>query len=92
MKDWLVLRKLLRQGNVGFKHTSYRADSIVYSINYIYYSGPTSVAFLIFMFKVNIPVVRNHISKKQIMNGTFDKLRLCSTYGAFGMVAERVRN
>jgi len=23
------------------------------------------------------------------MNGTFDKLRLCSTYGAFGMMAER---
>jgi hypothetical protein len=48
-----------------------------------------SVAFLIFLFKLNIPVVGNLISKKQIMNGTFDKLRYCSTYGAFGMVAER---
>ncbi len=41
------------------------------------------------MAKLNISVVRNLLSRKQIMNGSFDKLRLCNTYGAFGTVAEQ---
>jgi hypothetical protein len=48
-----------------------------------------SVAFFLLMAKLNISVGRNLLSRKQVMNGSFDKLRLCSTYGAFGTVAER---
>jgi hypothetical protein len=48
-----------------------------------------SVAFFLLMAKLNISVVRNLLSRKQIMNGSFDKLRLCNTYGAFGTVAEQ---
>ena len=48
-----------------------------------------SVAFFLLMAKLNISVIRNLLSRKQIMNGSFDKLRLCNTYGAFGTVAEQ---
>ncbi|KAL3766507.1 hypothetical protein ACHAW5_001176 [Stephanodiscus triporus] len=48
-----------------------------------------SIAFFLLMVKLNISVVRNLLSRKQVMNGSFDKLRLCNTYGAFGTVAEQ---
>jgi hypothetical protein len=48
-----------------------------------------SIAFFLMMTKLNISVVRNLLSRKQIMNGSFDKFRLCNTYGAFGTVAEQ---
>lgn len=48
-----------------------------------------SIAFFLFMAKLNINVVRNLLAKRQVMNGSFDKLRLCGTYGAFGVVAEQ---
>eukprot|EP00816_Leptocylindrus_hargravesii_P008073 CAMPEP_0196801502 /NCGR_PEP_ID=MMETSP1362-20130617/1269_1 /TAXON_ID=163516 /ORGANISM="Leptocylindrus danicus, Strain CCMP1856" /LENGTH=253 /DNA_ID=CAMNT_0042172503 /DNA_START=1126 /DNA_END=1884 /DNA_ORIENTATION=- len=38
--------------------------------------------------KLSIPVVKNLCSKNQIMNGSFDPLRLINTYGAFGSVSE----
>lgn len=40
------------------------------------------------MAKLNIPVIRNLLARRQLMNGSFDKLRLANTYGAFGTVAE----
>lgn len=48
-----------------------------------------SVAFFVLTAKLNINVVRNLLARRQIMNGSFDKLRLCGTYGAFGVVAEQ---
>lgn len=48
-----------------------------------------SIAFFLMMTKLNISVVQNLLSRKQVMNGSFDRLRLCNTYGAFGTVAER---
>ena len=38
--------------------------------------------------KLSVPVVQNMLSKTQKMNFSFDKLRLVSTYGAFGVVNE----
>jgi lipase maturation factor 1 len=37
---------------------------------------------------LSIPVIKNLMSKRQIMNGSFDPLRLVNTYGAFGTVQE----
>ena len=47
-----------------------------------------SITFALIMAKLNINVVRNLFARRQLMNASFDKLRLCSTYGAFGTVAE----
>lgn len=47
-----------------------------------------SVSLFVLVAKLNINVVRNLLARRQIMNGSFDKLRLCGTYGAFGVVAE----
>lgn len=47
-----------------------------------------SISFILLMSKLNIPVARNLLARRQVMNGSFDKLRLVSTYGAFGTVAE----
>ena len=44
--------------------------------------------FAALIIKLSIPVVKNLLSKKQIMNGSFDPLRLVNTYGAFGTVEE----
>ena len=48
-----------------------------------------SITFFLLMAKLNIPVVRNLLAKRQIMNGSFDRLRLAGTYGAFGVVSEQ---
>lgn len=45
-----------------------------------------SLAFLAGIAVLSIPVVKNLTSARQIMNGSFDKLRLVNTYGAFGTV------
>lgn len=37
---------------------------------------------------LSIPVIRNLLSKRQVMNGSFGPLRLINTYGAFGNVDE----
>jgi hypothetical protein len=47
-----------------------------------------SVAFFALILKLSIPVVKNLLSKNQIMNRSFDPLRLVNTYGAFGVVDE----
>jgi len=47
-----------------------------------------SFAFFVLMAKLNIKVVQNLLAKRQLMNASFDKLRLAGTYGAFGVVAE----
>ena len=47
-----------------------------------------SVSFLLLILQLSIPVVRNLLSKEQIMNGSYDPLRLVNTYGAFGVVNE----
>lgn len=48
-----------------------------------------SIAFVLLMAKLNMPVIRNLLARRQVMNGSFDKLRLANTYGAFGTVAEQ---
>lgn len=35
---------------------------------------------------LSVPVIRNLLAKRQVMNGSFDRLRLVNTYGAFGVV------
>jgi lipase maturation factor 1 len=45
-----------------------------------------SFTFLLFILQLSIPVVRNLCTKKQIMNTSYDPLRLVNTYGAFGVV------
>eukprot|EP00614_Pseudopedinella_elastica_P011906 CAMPEP_0172596030 /NCGR_PEP_ID=MMETSP1068-20121228/15729_1 /TAXON_ID=35684 /ORGANISM="Pseudopedinella elastica, Strain CCMP716" /LENGTH=434 /DNA_ID=CAMNT_0013394861 /DNA_START=216 /DNA_END=1520 /DNA_ORIENTATION=- len=47
-------------------------------------------AFLaLLLAKLSIPVVKNMLSKKQVMNSSFEKLRLVNTYGAFGAVHQK---
>jgi hypothetical protein len=48
-----------------------------------------SWAFLVLIAQLSVPVVRNLLSKKQVMNSSFDPLRLVNTYGAFGTVSEQ---
>jgi len=48
----------------------------------------TNILFVTTIAKLSIPVVKNLLSKQQIMNGSFDRLQLVNTYGAFGRVAE----
>jgi hypothetical protein len=45
-------------------------------------------AFLGLVTWLSVPVVKNLLSKNQIMNSSFDPLRLINTYGAFGTVNE----
>jgi lipase maturation factor 1 len=58
------------------------------------YPSPTrlrqfvSLAFAGMVAQLSVPVVRNLRSEKQIMNASFDPLRLINTYGAFGVVEE----
>jgi hypothetical protein len=47
-----------------------------------------SYGFLALILQLSIPVVKNMLSKKQIMNCSFDPLRLVNSYGAFGTVSE----
>ena len=47
-----------------------------------------SVAFFLLMAKLNAKVLQNLLARRQLMNASFDKLRLAGTYGAFGVVAE----
>lgn len=48
----------------------------------------TTLFFGLSITKLSLPVVQNLCSKNQIMNGSFDPLRLINTYGAFGTVSE----
>jgi hypothetical protein len=47
-----------------------------------------SVGFFLLMTILNVKVVQNLFARRQLMNTSFDKLRLCGTYGAFGVVSE----
>jgi len=47
-----------------------------------------SYCFLAMILKLSIPVVKNLLSKNQVMNQSYDPLRLVNTYGAFGTVDE----
>lgn len=40
---------------------------------------------------LSIPVVTNLLSSRQVMNTSFDPLRIVNTYGAFGRYSERKR-
>lgn len=44
--------------------------------------------FLALILKLSVPVVKNLASKKQVMNQSYDPLRLVNTYGVFGTVSE----
>lgn len=47
-----------------------------------------TIFFVSLIIKLSKPVVKNLLSKKQLMNASFDPLRLVNTYGAFGTVEE----
>lgn len=51
-----------------------------------YIRNAVSLSFLALIGCLSVPVVNNLLSKSQIMNGSFDRLRLVNTYGAFGTV------
>lgn len=38
---------------------------------------------------LSVPVVMNLLSSKQVMNTSFDPLRIVNTYGAFGRYSRR---
>jgi hypothetical protein len=48
-----------------------------------------SWAFFGLIAQLSVPVVSNLLAKKQVMNSSFDPLRLVNTYGAFGTVGEQ---
>lgn len=43
-----------------------------------------NVAFGILIVYLSVPVVINLLSPRQVMNTSFDPLRIVNTYGAFG--------
>lgn len=43
-----------------------------------------NVALAVLIGCLSVPVVMNLISSKQVMNTSFDPLRIVNTYGAFG--------
>jgi lipase maturation factor 1 len=47
-----------------------------------------SLGFLLVVLTLSKPVVENLLSKRQVMNRSFDPWRLINTYGAFGSVSE----
>jgi len=47
-----------------------------------------SILFAGWIAYLSIPVVKNLLSERQVMNGSFGPLRLVNTYGAFGDVDE----
>ena len=50
-----------------------------------YYVRQVSSIFLgLLLAYLSIPVVQNLLSSKQMMNTSFDSLRIVNTYGAFG--------
>lgn len=48
----------------------------------------TNLIFFFLICKLSLPVIQNLCSSKQLMNASFDPLRLVNTYGAFGVVDE----
>jgi len=48
-----------------------------------------SYALMILVFLLSIPVVQNMMSPRQIMNTSFDRLRLVNTYGLFGTIGKK---
>lgn len=56
-----------------------------------YYIRKVSSLFLgLLLAYLSIPVVQNLLSSKQMMNTSFDSLRIVNTYGAFGRYSENV--
>ena len=49
----------------------------------------TSIAFAALIAKLSVPVVNNLLSRKQLMNASFDRYRLVNSYGAFGTVSDQ---
>lgn len=47
-----------------------------------------SYALTILVLLLSVPVVQNILSPRQVMNTSFDRLRLVNTYGAFGSVGK----
>ena len=47
-----------------------------------------SLIFGLTIAGLSVPVVKNLLAKRQLMNASFDPLRLVNTYGAFGTVDE----
>ena len=49
-----------------------------------YVRQASSVGLAVLLAYLSIPVVQNLLSAKQMMNTSFDSLRIVNTYGAFG--------
>ena len=45
-----------------------------------------TLGFVALITRLSIPVVKNLLARRQLMNASFDPLRLVNTYGAFGSV------
>jgi membrane protein implicated in regulation of membrane protease activity len=49
-----------------------------------YVRQASSVGLALLLAYLSIPVVQNLLSSKQMMNTSFDSLKIVNTYGAFG--------
>lgn len=49
-----------------------------------YVRQASSVGLALLLAYLSIPVVQNLLSSRQMMNTSFDSLRIVNTYGAFG--------
>ena len=49
-----------------------------------YIRQASSLALALLLAYLSIPVVQNLLSSRQLMNTSFDSLRILNTYGAFG--------
>lgn len=74
---WIALGKISMDEFIGDSSSVVPISMIRRVVNILY--GLT-------VARLSIPVVRNLCSRNQIMNGSFDPLRLVNTYGAFGTV------
>lgn len=76
--------KFLRRFLPGF--ITRRADEAARSAKPLKYRHFISVALVIAVIWLSIPVVQNLFSSSQVMNTSFNQLSIVNTYGAFGSV------
>jgi hypothetical protein len=84
--DDAVLSPLFSMNRIGLASMAHFIDTSVVQVSLV--RRVVSVLYGLLVARLSIPVVRNLCARNQIMNGSFDPLRLINTYGAFGTVNE----
>ncbi|KAI2501727.1 Lipase maturation factor [Fragilaria crotonensis] len=82
--DDAVLMPLFSSSRVATAEIASWIDSSVYPVSTT--RRAVNVLYGLVVSTLSVPVVRNLCSRRQVMNGSFDPLRLVNTYGAFGTV------